>query len=231
MALSLQRFALLLVLGLAPMAAFSNAGGYKLGSPFPTDADVCQMVTGQGLSGGSFIACPQHERGAISDRKREGAIEHSKAGRWVILRLAAIPKASDLAETYQGFTLVTFDRSHGTQVEYFSAKNVFLWYPGNTAIVHGNWKVSAKPAGQSEICFRYQTNSYNPATGVRGGNWECSPVRYNQVDIRHRLEGDPFDLRSGEVPFIFERRKRVTLRALARGAAIKFSDLKDIGKP
>ena len=198
---SFQRFAPVLALSFSPVVAISNAGGYKLGAPFPTDADVCQRVTGPGLSDGTFIACPQHERGAIGDRKREGAEEHSKVGRLVVLRLSNAPKVSDLAETCQGLTLVTFDRSHGTQVEYFSPKNVFLWYPGNTAIVHGNWKAVAKPAGQSEICFRYQTNSYNPATGVRGGNWECSLVRYNQADIRHRLEGDPFDLQSGEVPF------------------------------
>lgn len=218
-------------LGLLPLAGHASDNPLRLGAAFPTPADVCQRVTGGDLPKGDFIACPKRERGAISDRKQEGAEPYSDVGNWTILRLASTPTKAELAADYKGYTVIFFDRQHGTQVEYFGANNVSLWYPGNTVIVNGGWKLAEKPAGQSEICFKYQTTSYNPVTGKRGGSWECRKVSDNQAGIRHRIVGDPFELQSGQVPFIFERRKRMSLRALARQAGIDVTTLQDAGKP
>lgn len=219
---------------LSVVSADTIAPGLESVRPYPTQRDVCQIVRGalvQDYAEDSVIACPTRERGAISDRKGEGAQELRKAGSWTLLALAARPDLDDLTAQYLGYTVVFFDRSHGTQVEYFDKSGAYLWYPGNTAVLPGGWKNIAKPAGRSEICFKYTTTSYNPVTGVRGGGWECRLVQSNQSDITHRLKGDPFDLLSGEVPYIFKPRRRFTPAKLAREAGIDRSDLVDVGKP
>ena len=210
------------------------APGIQTIRPFPSPEDVCLVVEGTVLSEhakGTVIACPTRERGAIKDRKNEGAELLRKAGNWTLLELAPAPDVSDLTRQYMGLTLVYFDRAHGTQVEYFGKSGVFLWYPGNVAVLPGGWKIGAKASGGSEICFRYHTNTFNPVTGKRGGDWECQSIRGNQEDITHRLQGDPFNLRSGEVPFIYKPRKRMSLTKLANGAGIKRSELIDLGRP
>lgn len=69
-------------------AHFSNL---KTIAPYPTDNDVCETVastrTVEALvrDGYILIACPKHEKGAISDRLLEGAQVIAQARHWTIL--------------------------------------------------------------------------------------------------------------------------------------------------
>lgn len=220
------------VLALAsPNFAETLAPGIETVRPYPTPDDVCQVVRGSDVkdhANGTVIACPNRERGAIRDRKNEGAEVLRKVGDWTLLKLAPPPDIKDLAQQYMGLTIVYFDRSHGTQVEYYDKTGAYLWYPGNKVILPGAWKVSAEAVPGGQICFRYPTSSLNPVTGVKGTDWECSNVSSQQADTKHRLVGDPFALKSGEVPFIYKRRKRMSLSALARGAGIELGSLVQI---
>src|SRR3954465_1939640 len=98
----------------------------------------------------------------------------------------AIPaSARDLA----GVTNMTHSTGHGTQVEYVAeGGKTYLWYPGNTKILKGQWKVE-----DDNMCFAYGANSYNPVTKQRGG-WECEPVRAYQGGIAEQVTGDPMGL-------------------------------------
>lgn len=131
---------------------------------------------------------------------------------------AAVSCGSATAAGWGGHTNMTFSPSHGTQVEYLS-RNVgaFLWYPGNASVVRGRWKLAPGPYGAgSDICFAYQANSDNPATGESGGHWKCEPTRIYERNVVDSAGGDLFGLGTrDEVPHQL-RPERTTLRVLRR---------------
>lgn len=222
---------LLVLFKASPIFAETIASGVQTIRPYPTADDVCQVVQGSAVQEhdeGTVIACPNRERGAIRDRRNEGAEVLRKAGNWTLLKLPPKQDLEDLTQQYIGLTIVYFDSGHGTQIEYYDQSGSYLWYPGNTVILPGAWKISVEATPSGQICHRYPTSSLNPVTGVKGGEWECSRLRDQQTSIKHRLVGDPFELKSGEVPFIFKRRKRMSLSALARGAGIELGSLVQI---
>lgn len=73
-------------------------------------------------------------------------------------------------------TIKNWDDRHGTQIEYHSSDGqTWLVYPGNSRAVRGHWQVQT--AGeQTQMCYRYGRNTYNPVTRRGGGSWECSPA-------------------------------------------------------
>jgi hypothetical protein len=84
-------------------------------------------------------------------------------------------------------TMRSWDRFHGTQIEYHSPDGrTWLAYPGNSGPVRGEWELRAS-TGNPYLCYRYGTNSYNPATGRAGGNWNC------QEAISYFIQYDVFD--------------------------------------
>jgi hypothetical protein len=118
--------------------------------------------------------------------------------------------AATAAEQLGGYTNMSVDSSHGTQVEYVAANGKsWLWYPGNSVVLPGRWKRQG-----ADMCFAYGANTYNPATGTRGGGWECMPFRLYWGTVDERMKGDIFALQGrGAVPFKLDR-ERTTLEAL-----------------
>ncbi len=103
---------------------------------------------------------------------------------------------------FSGKTVMTSSAGHGTQVEYVSPDGrAYLWYPGNRSVVPSLWKMSKSILfRKTNICWKYPTSSYNPATATYGGSWDCRPIsQYTVVDYAN---GDVFNL-SGRnlVPF------------------------------
>lgn len=115
-------------------------------------------------------------------------------------------------------TLLFYDSSHGTQVEYYRADGAsFLWYPGNTGIAQGRWKIVAGENNVENICFSYGPNSYNPVTGHRGSAWQCRPVGYFLVSMIERASGDVFGLaKRSRVPYVLPP-TRTTIANLRKG--------------
>ena len=203
-----------------------------------TSNDVCRVLgessaTEEYLDHSSIlIGCPNHEAGAIRDRQSEGSKIVGKVNSWTLLQTLESQSQPDADGTYGGYTVVYYGSQHGTQVEYYGKNGTsFLWYPGNTGIVSGEWRIVPHSNRQSKICHRYQTNSYNPITKVRGGNWECVSIALQQASIQNRIVGDPFGLANRQVPFVFERRKRVTIEEFTRRANIGDKNLVDHGAP
>lgn len=126
----------------------------------------------------------------------------------ILAWLAAVPANG---QDVGGYTNMTYEPSHGTQIEYLSPDGkAFLWYPGNARIVTGQWKLEG-----ADICFAYGGNTYNPVTGTRGGAWECMSLRTQQRGLAERAEGDIFGLaRRRQVPFTLDR-DRTTLQQIA----------------
>lgn len=115
-------------------------------------------------------------------------------------------------------TMMSYDRQHGTQVE-FIAKNgrTYLLYPGNKGIVRGEWKLNRTDKPKVfEMCFRYPSNSYNPATKQSGGSWECQAAGFYLGGLAEMNPGDVLGLsKSANVPFVLSKRK-TTLAKLTR---------------
>lgn len=108
---------------------------------------------------------------------------------------------SAAADLYSGRTVVYYERSHGTQVEYYSPTGgAHLWYPGNRRSLAGRWKIDGSGKG-ARICFQYGANTYNPVTGHVGGGWECSSEIRHRSIIKSSCVGDKFSLASGSIPF------------------------------
>ena len=102
-------------------------------------------------------------------------------------------------------TIAAWDRIHGPQMEYHAADGrSYLWHPGNRRIVVGDWEI--RDGGRHpQLCYRYGANTFNPATGQSGGDWECGDARW-RMDIPDDLfAGDTFGLRDGTPPFVSSR--------------------------
>jgi len=96
---------------------------------------------------------------------------------------------------------------HGTQLEYHSSDGqTYLWYPKNRTVVSGRWRVKADANDKPELCYLYGQNTYNPVLETRGGAWECRTLTFPNIGVSEGVKGDPFNLSSGEVPFVIPDR-------------------------
>lgn len=102
-------------------------------------------------------------------------------------------------------TYLSFSTAHGFQVNYLAPQGkAWLWYPGNRRGVQEEYKQDAV-AGQKAICWRHPSSSYNPVTQTTGGGFACQSLSFSQRTIVAALPGDPFSLKTGQVPFPLER--------------------------
>lgn len=100
-----------------------------------------------------------------------------------------------------GVTYASFDAGHGYQIEYLAPDgSAHLWYPGNRVAVMGEWKTLL-----DEVCYRYDSSTYNPQTGRRGGHWNCAFKADLERHIVAYLAGDAFQLASGRIPYVRAR--------------------------
>jgi hypothetical protein len=119
-------------------------------------------------------------------------------------RFQTDPTKAQTSETirtiYANRTMLT-QSFHGTQIEYLDESGIsHLWYPGNFRGVPARWEARLDNVGH-DICWKYPSSSYNPLTGLSGGSWECTPDRSYYPRLVQIIEGDPFGLHSGRVPF------------------------------
>lgn len=203
-----------------------DASGLLFDAPYPTAIDVCHALYPNAITAEvssektGLIACPAREHGAIADRQAEGFTRLGRRGGWDILHKDAVssPKTQGTgsAGLYADKTFVFYDRFHGTQVAYFTKDGrEWLWYPGNRSALLGHVQFRGAGAARA-ICFQYPSSSYNPVTGVAGPAWECSNIASHQARIQQSAQGDVFNLSSGAIPFVMQKRKAYTLADLNR---------------
>ncbi|WP_254513914.1 hypothetical protein [Anatilimnocola floriformis] len=98
---------------------------------------------------------------------------------------------------YCGKTLLFRSPGHGNQIEYLDQDGYcYLWYPGNTVILTGKWRID-----ETSIYFQYGTDTYNPVTNVHGGGWEEQSFDEWSNDIVDQETGDLFGIKRG-LPFV-----------------------------
>jgi hypothetical protein len=126
-------------------------------------------------------------------------------------------------------TIMTAGGGHGTQIEYLAANGTTsLWYPQNTVLVPGRWKVVDDKAGVPIMCFLYGPNTYNPVTREVGGAWECnSTVQSYLMRVFQIASGDPFRLGSGRLPFVMPTEDEAK-RAVTFGTAKAIGGLSNV---
>ena len=186
--------------------------GLRILKPYPNPDDVCGVVdktslpTGLSEKYGKLIACPKHEKGALGDRIREGAIVVAHAKRWTVARVSKTPKPKKKIADNQSLkiantTIISYDDFHGTQIQYRVPQDgAWLVYPNNRSVLPGRWKLD----DDQRLCHKYFSSGINPATGVVGYEWECASQVYEHVSTKDYkiLLGDPFKLyrRAGRIP-------------------------------
>lgn len=110
-------------------------------------------------------------------------------------------------------TVVSYSGQHGTQVSYHSpGGKVFLWYPGNSMVLQGDWK-AAKP---QQLCYRYASNTYNAYANQPGGKWTCraASLMLFGLGIIHERKGDVFGLAKRSAPPFVSRKGREQLEEI-----------------
>ncbi len=106
-----------------------------------------------------------------------------------------------LKEAVYDQTKIVVQYGHGVFVEYTAPDgHLYMWYPGNTDIVHGEWgvtKVKKKP----RVCFKYR-NAYHGVTGEFEPKECIDPIQtLSQSFVIERRRGDGFGLASGKIPY------------------------------
>ncbi|SMO47717.1 hypothetical protein SAMN06265380_101911 [Ruegeria faecimaris] len=130
---------------------------------------------------------------------------------WIDRRDGYSSSVNAMMSALSDATLVTQDpnslvQQHGTQIEYHASNGKsYLWYPGNRTIVVGQWRAQDFNSAGVQLCYRYGSNAFNPVTKKSGGSWECSKRSFRDSDF---LEGNPFKLKAGPVPFVIPDRRR-----------------------
>ncbi|WP_299296296.1 hypothetical protein [uncultured Tateyamaria sp.] len=142
-------------------------------------------------------------------------------------RISRDPELTRRAMT--GNTLGDFSSLHGSQYT-FHAENgqTFLWYPGNSKIVKGQWKLLVQDDGKPVRCYKYSSNSYNPVTGLRSGPWRCVQFSGSEFQGSRIIVGDPFELASGRIPFRMQKLEHIPPREIAERIGIRPENLKTI---
>ncbi|TDX67616.1 hypothetical protein EDE12_1011166 [Methylosinus sp. sav-2] len=113
---------------------------------------------------------------------------------------------------FAGATIRGYDPFHGTQVEYHVPNgNCYLWYPGNTVILHGYWQFNG-----DDLCYRYPVSGINPSTGEPGEKWSCRNVDSRMRRIRERAPGDILGLSRASRPRFILPKDETTLADLLR---------------
>jgi hypothetical protein len=130
----------------------------------------------------------------------------------------------------QNTTRHSHDSQHGNQVS-FSASDghTYLWYPGNAAVLKGEWRACEDRFGVTvkgaetvmipfgKICFKFGPETYNPVTGSQGDKWECAAASKLEERIVEQRRGDVFGLAKRlAVPFVLAREKTTIDQLLAQ---------------
>jgi hypothetical protein len=117
--------------------------------------------------------------------------------------VASCQTTADVPTDLGGTTVLFYNQAHGVQVEYYTKNGrSYLWYPGNSRSLAGKWK---KEMDGKLICFSYPSNSYNPVTKERGGDWKCRLTRNFERHVTQTCKGDVFRLASGKIPFVLKK--------------------------
>lgn len=174
------------------------------------------------LSGAlGMSSCTEH----LESRARDRVEKYNVAKNADLTRYdLSVFEAAGLRKRYSGATTLDYSEQHGTQVEYMAADGrAYLWYPGNSRVVVGQWKTQTARNGAGEICFRFGTNTYNPVTKTRGGYWNCRNGRGFIFLEEEYTTGDPFNLESGRIPYVMPKSRKMTFKSLARPLKISIT--------
>ena len=121
----------------------------------------------------------------------------------------------EVRKRYGCVTRMTRMMIHGTQVSYARSDGaVFLWYPGNSVVLQGEWETRS-----GSVCFRYGTNTYNPATRRPGGSWSCM--------LASQLDRATVELAYGDM---FGLAKRVAVPFVLPGVKTTFAELQEFAR-
>lgn len=158
---------------------------------------------------------------ALGGCQSERSNRPTQAGINELQRFASGPVDAGAMQAMSNLTVVSFN-AHGPQVSYRAGDGrIWLWYPGNKEILAGEWKVLAAGAE----CYRYGANTFNPQTGIAGGNWECAFMIPSIGPYMQERSGDVFKLANRKaVPFVTTKDRTQFEQLVAKLPAARAED-------
>ncbi|RHX86632.1 hypothetical protein [Leptospira stimsonii] len=130
--------------------------------------------------------------------------QNADESRWARENVELFPFLSDseVDSIVEDRTLRLFDVSHGNQIVFFSLDGrTFLWYPGQTTMINGYWKVI-----KNRLLCLYYTDQILPSTTEPNDDWNCFPLHLYKSNIQESASGNRYDLAwNGKTPFILLR--------------------------
>lgn len=175
-----------------------------VGSASPTSKMTLNNLKAAGLNASG---CPANPAGLLAFIPPDKEIT-TKDTRFIRVELDCSPEAlakqefrsRGLFDNYPqpGTTYLSFSKQHGFQVNYIAeGGKAWLWYPGNRRGVVEEWKLDP---GLNAVCWRHPSNTYNPVTKTKGGEFQCQSRSVSIDTIVSSQQGDPYNLASGSVP-------------------------------
>lgn len=163
------------------------------------------------------------ERTAFLDTLRR-----SPTGRTIVDQFSI--SMTQAAAKRQNTTRYSHDPQHGNQISFNTADGqTYLWYPGNPVVLKGEWRACEDRFGMTvkgaettmlpygKLCFKYGPNTFNPATGSKGNEWECAAASKLEATLVEQRQGDVFGLaKRTPVPFVLSREKTTMNQLLAQ---------------
>ena len=184
--------------------------GLRILKPYPNPDDVCGVdktspPTELAAKYGQLIACPKHEKGALGDCIREGAIE--------LWHMQALDRPEGFKDTQTQensrqskpklgirrlFPMMIF---MGPKLNIAIPKVGYGWFIQQQIGLPGRWKLD----DDHRLCHKYFIWN-KPRNCVVGYEWECASKVYEHVSTKDYkiLLGDPFKLyrRAGRIPSV-----------------------------
>jgi hypothetical protein len=193
--------------------AFSQEMKAPVRSTSPT-ASVCPPHRGSNIPRRHGRDMTAAERSAFLDTLRR-----SPTGRTIVDQFSI--SMTQAAAKRHNTTRYSHDPKHGNQISFSTANGqIYLWYPGNPAVLKGEWRACEDRVGMTvrgaettmlpygKLCFKYGPNTFNPATGSKGDEWECAAASKLESTLVEQRQGDVFGLaKKTPVPFVLSREK------------------------
>ncbi len=106
-----------------------------------------------------------------------------------------------LKEALSDVTSIVKQTGHGIYVEYTAPDGrLFMWYPGNSAVVTGTWGVS-ESFSPPRACFKY-FSAYHGVTGEYEPNECVAAVQtLSEAYVLDKRAGDVFELSTKGIPY------------------------------
>jgi hypothetical protein len=132
---------------------------------------------------------------------------------------ASAQSAATIRDLICGRTVHYHTPGIGNQIEYTAPDGTaYLWYPDMPDAIIGTWQITPQGLDDAQTCFTYPLDEVDGAFGIYDGDPICfnSAALVRDVPERAIRDGDPYNLETGQVPFVLPSFPYLSIEELKR---------------